>query len=209
MIGFIIGLPLRIAFGVFSLFLTILTVPLRILMRNLWLMVILVVVAFLYYEYQKSAPPTQVTPAKAERSERRGKNEPPVVEAVRKHEDGNSAFATDLYALMTEQERSYYSQFFFWAMSNAPSGKPQSWQNYNIAGEITATDSFVNKSGDACRHFNETLKVHDTQQTLSGIACQSDSGKWCKLKMNATPACGLGRKHNFWGDAMGDLKNMF
>jgi hypothetical protein len=36
------------------------------------------------------------------------------------------------------------------------------------------------------------LKVHRIQQTLSGTACDNGFGTWCKLKPNATPACGLG-----------------
>ena len=117
---------------------------------------------------------------------------PDIIKGVFK--DGDSSFATDLYATMSDEERAYYSSIYFWAMTNLPDGQSHSWNNINIAGTIRPNDTFTNKMGESCRHFSEVLKVHTIQQTLSGTACQRGAGAWCKLKPNATPSCGLGGK---------------
>lgn len=211
MIGFLIGLPIRIAFGVFSLFLTVITVPLRFLIHNIWLLAILVVAAFIFYAFERQGPPAQLTPAATTaqpQAAAKGQKQI-IIEPVLKREDGDSAFATDLYASMTDVERGTYSTYFFWAMSNQPSGKTVSWNGGNINGEFTPTDTFQNSRGAMCRHFKEMLKVHSVQQNISGIACEAGNGTWCKLKPNATPACYLGHKPSFFGDAMRGLKNAF
>jgi len=175
--------------------------PLRILSKNLFLMIMVVAVLGIYILFKTSSGKLDnITPAPAPSEPtvvdmgKGPKNGRVVVEPVRKTEDGDSAFATDLYATMTEAERAYYSTIFFWAMSNLPDGQSHSWNNQNIAGTIKTNDTFQNKSGITCRHFAEGLKVHAIQQTLTGTACDSGGGTWCKLKPNATPACGLGHQ---------------
>lgn len=126
-----------------------------------------------------------------------GKNAP-LIEPVRKTEDGDSNFATDLYASMTDQERVDYSKNYYWAMSSLADGQVHNWSAYNIAGSLRANTSFRNNSGDRCRTFNEVLKVHSIQQTISGTACEQGGGRWCKLKPNATPMCGLSGNSGFW-----------
>ncbi len=117
-----------------------------------------------------------------------------VATPVKSVENGNSAFANDVYKQMTEQERAYYSQMYFWVMTNVPDGQTHSWTNIDIAGSIRPDKSFTNKSGEKCRYFGEVLKVHAVQQSITGLACQNGAKSWCKLGATATPACGLGHK---------------
>lgn len=129
------------------------------------------------------------------------KGAPPVViEPVRKIENGNSSFAQDLLKLMTDEERAYYSQMFYWTMNNTPSGKSSHWSNGNTFGSITPQAIFLNKRGYACRNFSEVLKVRDIKQNIRGISCQRGGGAWCKLGPNATPGCGLGQASSMWQD---------
>jgi surface antigen len=113
---------------------------------------------------------------------------------VRQQENGDSAFANDLYIQMTEPERAQYSQTFFQVMGSTPDGQAHSWSGVDIAGALRPDHSFTNKSGERCRTFSETLKVHSVQQQITGIACEEGGGRWCKLSAAATPACNLG--HN-------------
>lgn len=122
------------------------------------------------------------------------------IDPVRVEENGNSSFAKDLLKLMTDDERGYYSQIFYWSMNNIPTGKTQEWANGNTYGSITPQAIFFNKRDHACRKFTEVLKAKDTKQTIKGIACQRGGGAWCKLGPNATPMCGLGQAPSFWRD---------
>lgn len=128
----------------------------------------------------------------------KGKQKVILIEPVQKREDGNSVFATDLYKIMTPDERAYYSHVLYWTMNNLPDGQTQKWDRHNINGDISISQSFDNKLGDRCRKFSERLKVHTIEQTLGGTACERGGGAWCKLKVNATPACNLGGKRGFW-----------
>ena len=131
------------------------------------------------------------------------------IDPVLKVEDGDSAFASDLYAAMTEAERKYYSAFFFWAMNTLADGTAYPWTRGNIGGSIQPASSFQNNYGDRCRTFRETLKVHTVKQNLTGTACRKGDGSWCKLKANATPMCGLGYNPGFWGGIVDSVKNLF
>ncbi len=134
----------------------------------------------------------------------------PIVEAVRKTEDGDSNFSTDLYALMTQPERQQYSRNFYWAMSTMADMQTHQWAHYNIAGSLRPSDTFTNNSGVRCRHFNEVLKVHHIQQTISGTACELRGGAWCKLKPNATAACNLsGGSTGIMNGLQNSLRNLF
>jgi surface antigen len=137
------------------------------------------------------------------------KGQPVQIDPVLKVEDGDSAFASDLYAAMTEPERNYYSAFFFWAMNNLPDGAAYPWTNGNIAGSIQPVQSFNNKYGDRCRAFREELKVHTVKQNITGTACRNGHGTWCKLKPNATPMCGLGYNPGFFEGLWGSVRNLF
>lgn len=128
----------------------------------------------------------------------RNKKAPPlIIEPVHKVEDGNSSFAQDLIKLMTDGERAYYSQIFYWVMNNASAGKPTNWENVNTHGSITPQAIFLNSKGRACRKFTETLKVKTIKQNIRGLACQRGGGAWCKLAPNSTPSCGLGQEPSF------------
>lgn len=193
----LIGLPFTIITGFITHFV-------RFMMRHVWLVILVVLVIIFMVSGKKSDHQLrELTPAKS--------GAPPgAVEAVTKHEDGDSAFATDLYALMTDDERGQYSRNYYWAMSNLPNGQVHSWSSVNIAGSLRANDSFTNSSGYRCRHFTEVLKVHHIQQKLTGIACEQGTGSWCKLKPNATPACGLGGSGGGLLDGItNSLQNLF
>lgn len=203
----------RIFFNLIRLGLRLLWLPLTILSRNLFLVILLVVAVLIWRACDNATPPTQLTPAgvpttaapavtSTPRSS--GKQAQVVIEAVTKREDGNSAFATDLYKTMDDAQRAYYSQIYFWAMTNLPSGQGYDWANGNTQGNFTPTDSFSNGRGETCRHFTERLKVRYIEQTMEGIACAKPGGSWCKLKKNATPACGLSGERGFW-DSLKDL----
>ena len=196
-------LPLKLLPAMFSLA----WFPVGLITRNLFLVIIIGVVLVIYIIFKTSDGKLEnLTPAPAPvvQTQQAPANNgaAPVIDAVRKTEDGDSAFATDLYSTMITPERAYYSTIFFWAMSNLPNGQSHSWNNANIAGTIRPNDMFKNNLGETCRHFSEALKVHAIQQTLSGTACDSGGGTWCKLKPNATPACGLGHQP----DALEGLK---
>jgi len=135
-----------------------------------------------------------------------------LAQPVVKTEDGNSAFSSDLLRKMRKDELAYYSQVFYSTMNTAENGAAHQWSWQNIHGTLTPTDRFTNKRGETCRRFNEVLKVHETQQNLSGIACEKQGGGWCKLRPSSTPACDLGRKPGFgawWSDLMRDTNSLF
>lgn len=193
-----------------GLFLRVAWLPLLLIKRHLFIVILIVLGFVIYAQFNDSKTPTQLTPGTAaqpqQRSAQAPRQAPQPVEAVRTREDGNSAFATDLYALMDDEQRGYYSQFFFWAMNHLPDGQTQGWANGNTEGSFTVTRTFLNASGASCRNFTEVLKVRHIEQTLSGVACpRGADGGWCKLKPNATAACGLGGKPGFWDS----LKNLF
>ncbi|MDX2095536.1 MAG: hypothetical protein SFW64_06330, partial [Alphaproteobacteria bacterium] len=100
--------------------------------------------------------------------------------------------ATDTYTMMTDPERAAYSRAFYAVMNTVVDGEAGNWDFHNIQGSIRPVRSFANSNGTRCRTFTEVLKVHHIQQTISGTACDNGGGSWCKLKVNATPRCGLG-----------------
>lgn len=184
-------LPLRLL----GIPVAILMIPVRILMHNFVLVAVVIATIFIYRSCseQSNYGPSHPSPIASPKQAKNRGNGPIVIDAVTKQEDGDSAFATDVYATMSDEERAFYSHTFFTAMSNLPDGETQGWTNYNIAGSIRPDDTFTNKTGTRCRHFSEALKVHEVQQTLTGIACDNGGGTWCKLKSTATPACNLGQ----------------
>lgn len=197
----------RIIRNLIRMALRLLWLPIMLLSRNVFLMLLLGTIAFVYYKYEKAAPPAQLAPAgaamapattpEAQASNKRAPK-PIVIDPVTKREQGDSAFATDLYALMDDDQRNYYSHYYYWAMSHVPDGKTQHWTNGNTHGSFTPTRTFTNNAGGTCRQFREMLKVRHIEQQLTGIACLKSDQTWCKLRPNATPACGLGGKRGFW-----------
>jgi hypothetical protein len=179
--------------------------PFLILGRNMFLLLLIVIVFAVYVMLQdrKENAPVPTIPADTVTSAMGGppkpppiirdKNSPPPkIDVIRIREDGNSNFARDLIKEMSEPERSYYSQIFYWVMNHGAAGKPVQWSNLNTHGTLTPDVVFINPRGYGCRKFTETLKVHEVEQTLRGTACQKGGGAWCKLPPNATPGCGLG-----------------
>jgi surface antigen len=201
----------RIIRNLIRLALNLLWLPINLLTRNLFTVILLgSVIAFFVILSNDDPPAPQavipaVTVAQGVQHQPpappviQNKNAPTLrVDAVRKTENGNSSFASDLLKMMTDDERAYYSQIFYWIMNNTPGGRSVKWENANTYGTITTEAIFLNSRGHACRKFTETLKVHDVKQTLKGVACQRGGGAWCKLGPNATPACGLGQVPSFW-----------
>jgi surface antigen len=182
---------------------------LRLIVRNM-LLIIILIVGLLIYNAFKSEPDQlrQLQPAPA--TQKAPKGAPPVIQPVTKREDGDSVFATDLYALMNEQERLQYSGAYYTAIGTIPDGQAHAWSFHNIHGSITPTLTFTNRVGETCREFREVLKVQHIQQTLTGTACPTGQGGWCKLKPNATPGCGLGgHKPGIFDGISNSLMNLF
>lgn len=204
MIFNLFGIVTRLVIG-------LLAFPIFLLTRHIFLLVLVVGGLFVYLFFSSDDQkvrstehlnkPTMVRNEKGEMVQ--------VATPVRRIEDGNSAFANDIYKQMTEQEKAYYSQIFFWAMTTLPDDQTHSWSNIDIAGTIKPANSFVNKSGERCRMFSEVLKVHAVQQNISGMACDNGGGTWCKLAANATPACGLGHKPGMLDGISGAFGNLF
>lgn len=189
----------------------LLAFPIFLLTRHAFLVVIAGGLLFVYLFFssddqqaRSTAKQNQATMVRNEKGEM-----VQVATPVRRVEDGNSAFANDVYKQMTDPERAYYSQMYFWVMSNVPDGQTHSWSNIDIAGSIRPDKSFVNKAGEKCRYFGEVLKVHAVQQNITGLACQNGSKGWCKLNVNATPACGLGHKPGMLDSVSGAFGKLF
>lgn len=206
----------RIIFNLFRLItrllFSIFWLPFYIITRNLYVLLLvgaaLVIYLYMSSDDQATRAPTNVNPPRLVRNTNGDKVQ--VASPVTRIENGDSAFANDLYAQMTPEEKAYYSQFFYWAMNTLPDGQTHSWSNIDIGGAIEPTQSFTNKSGEQCRRFSETLKVHTVQQQITGIACrESDGVHWCKLGPTATPACGLGHTPGMLEGITGSFKKLF
>ena len=206
----VIFLPLRLI----GVPLAIVMLPIRLIMHNLPLVMIVIVTIVVYRAFtgeHSGSSMNQLRPAVSapKQAKNRG-NGPIIINPVTKVEDGDSAFATDVYATMSDEERAAYSSAFFWAMSNITDTQTHTWSSYNIAGSLRPESTFTNKAGVTCRRFSEVLKVHEVQQTITGTACANGNGSWCKLKPNATPSCNLGQPSRGLLDSIsGSLQNLF
>lgn len=208
----LLGMVFRL-FGISThIFTRLAILPLKIFARHTVLCLVIAAAVILYFALKKdphavdglkpqAAP--KITQAK------QPKGAPPLIQTVTKRENGDSAFATDTYAIMTDEERAYYSATFYNVMTNAADSSSNEWSNYNINGVLRPTRTFQNNSGVTCRTFTETLKVHHIEQTLSGTACIKADGTWCKLKPNATPACNLGYEHGPLEGITNAVKRLF
>lgn len=132
-----------------------------------------------------------------------------VASPVARVEDGDSAFANDLYVQMTDEEKALYSQTFYFVMNTVADGQSHRWNGVDIHGTLLPDHTFTNKMGERCRMFSEVLKVHAVQQQLTGMACQGGNGTWCKLQANATPGCHLGHNPTFMDSVSSSLKRLF
>ena len=184
--------------------------PLKILARHTIACVVIAGILILFFALKNDPRPLdELKPAPAESRTKTKNGAPPVIEQVSKYENGDSAFSADLYNNMTDIERAQYSKTFYAVMRSIPNGREHIWSFYNIHGTLKPAKTFTTKTGTVCRSFTEVLKVHKTQQSMTGTACDNGKGAWCKLKPNATPACGLGYNPGFI-DGIGDsIKNLF
>jgi hypothetical protein len=214
----LIGLPfvlLGSLLGLLGLSSRILLMPLRLIVRNPLLALAAIGGLAIYLTFAGGSgtvkPSTSLAPLQGDKqAPDLPKGAVPIIEKASKFEDGNSSFATDLYKTMTDLERQQYSRLFYAVMSRVADGKAHAWNYYNIHGTLTPLSTFKNNSGVTCRTFKEVLKVHRVQQTISGTACQNGGGTWCKLKVNATPACGLsGGSSGIFDSFSNSLQNLF
>ncbi|MFZ4542136.1 MAG: hypothetical protein ACOYNL_10145 [Rickettsiales bacterium] len=202
----IIFLPfilLRALFGLLGGISHLLILPVKIFARHPIHCSIVIAALVLFFALKKDPRPINDLKAnlaadKQAATKSGPKGAAPLIEPVTKIEDGDSAFATDTYVTMTDLERAAYSKAFYDTMSSKPDGEAFSWTYYNIKGSLRPTRTFHNSKGIVCRDFNEVLKVHQVQQTVTGIACDNGARTWCKLKSTATPECGLGYNPNFF-----------
>lgn len=201
-------IPLRLAMNLLTLPLQIVG---RLAVRHFGLLLVLLAGWWLYAHLQSSpSVPRELTPAEMPAAAPQPAAAAALVQPVRRREDGNSAFAADLFTAMTPIEQGNYSHYFYWAMDHGQDGQTVVWSAANIAGNFVPASRFENSDGQECRRFHEVLKVHDIEQTLDGIACRKESGGWCKLKANATPACGLGQPDPGILDTIGgSVRNLF
>lgn len=192
--------------GLFSIF----WLPLSILSKAPFLVLGIIGLFLLYVAAGDSNRDTRQQRANPARTVTvQGGKQVQVASPVARVEDGNSAFANDLYVQMTDQEKALYSQHFYHVMNNVADGQSYGWKGVDIHGTILPDHSFNNKMGERCRMFSEVLKVHAVQQQISGMACQAGGGAWCKLQANATPGCHLGHDPSFMDSVSGSLKRLF
>lgn len=214
---------IRIAINLIRMGLNIVLIPVVLLSRNLIGILILIGLSYVGAKYYKEGVKVKKEAASisqtqhggtgtsadangaAETDENGQKIQPPRVDAVTKVENGNSSFSTDLFQKMTDAERIYYSQIFYWAMGQLQKGGSHSWSNLNIAGSYLITDVFKNRKGFTCKRFKESLKVHEIRQSLDGMACQREEGGWCKLRPESTPACAIAGRSGSGGSFFNNL----
>ncbi len=218
-------IPFNLARMVIRLAFSLLWLPIHLVTRHLFLTFVIIAGILMYAQFKtsseekvESALPSAPPPGLAVAPQLQGapvapsqkkQSKAPRVDPVMKEENGDSAFASDLYAAMTDAERAQYSNIFFWVMNNIQDNRHYTWTNVNIDGTIEPLTSFQNRLGHRCRKFREVLKVHTVRQSITGTACDNGGSTWCKLKPNATPMCGLGHEPSTFEGIKRSLKNIF
>lgn len=192
---------INLAFSIFML-------PLRMLSKNFVGTVLLFGLLYLAFAPNEDTQPVKAPPRKPQQLDHNGR---PVVtvDPVRQVQDGNSRFSDDLLSQMSPEELRHYSSVFYWVMRYQGEGVGHRWAFYNIRGTITPFSRFENNHGHECRKFKEELKVHDTLQTLDGLACERADGGWCRLRFDSTPLCGIGEKGGMFQGFGTKLQNLF
>jgi hypothetical protein len=199
--------------SIISFFTSLASLPVRMLAHNFIGTVILFSLLYFFFASSGSSRREAPLPTHTATSTPR-KNQPaPLIEPVRKTQNGNSRFSIDLISQMTPPELKHYSNVFYWVMNNKNDDAPHRWAFYNIDGTITPLSRFTNSFGHECRQFSEILKVHTIRQTFSGMACQraeETGGGWCRLRFDSTPLCGIGESGSDIFDGISQsLKNLF
>jgi hypothetical protein len=107
----LLGVGIRLLFGVLGISTHVLLWPLKIFARHTVLCLVVAGVLILYLALKKDPHSLDtLKPApKVEQTVKTPKGVAPIIERVEKEEDGDSAFATDTYAMMSEPERAAYS----------------------------------------------------------------------------------------------------
>jgi surface antigen len=192
-----------------KLIFSLITLPLRMLSKNFVGTVILFGLLYLaFWPADEGTQPVKAPPRKAQQVDKNG-NPVITIDPVRKVEDGNSRFSADLLSQMAPEELRHYSSVFYWVMRYQDEGKPHRWAYYNIRGTITPFSSFENGHGHECRKFQEEIKVHETLQTLDGIACERNDGGWCRLRFDSAPLCGIAENGSMFQGVGSRLRNLF
>jgi hypothetical protein len=111
----LLGVGIRLLFGVLGISTHVLLWPLKIFARHTVLCLVVAGVLILYLALKKDPHSLDtLKPApKVEQTVKTPKGVAPIIERVEKEEDGDSAFATDTYAMMSEPERAAYSKNTF------------------------------------------------------------------------------------------------
>jgi len=188
---------------------TIVLLPLRMLSRNFVGTIILFGLIYLLWPKADGTQPTEA-PTLPQRPSRDAAGAPmPRIDPIRKRENGNSRFSSDILSKMTPPELQHYSKVFYWVMRYQDAGIPHSWSFYNIQGTLTPFEHFKNSFGHDCLKFQETLKVHEIEQRFDGMACERTDGGWCRLRADSTPLCGIGEDAPLFDGLGTKLKNLF
>lgn len=198
---------IRIILNLFGVASRLLILPIFLLKRHAFALIILAAIIYVVVQFS-----TDDTPAPSHSAYTTlpatgavDANGAQIIAApVTAYEDGNSMFAKDLLKAMTEEQAVFYSRMFYAVLSQVQDGTAYPWQQGNIAGRITPTETFKNGRGSTCRKFDEILKVGSVQQTITGQACARPDGSWCKLKLSSTAACGLHTKPGMF-DGLKDI----
>ncbi len=185
----------RILINLFGLLLSLLAYPLFLLRQNAFALLVMAGILYVVFSFFSDDEPEPVQSYSAQLPlTSTGKAANVTSSPVLNVEDGNSMFSKDLVAAMNNEQSLFYSQVFYAVLSQVPDGTAYPWQQGDIAGSITPTETYSNSSAQTCRKFTEVLKVGVTQQNISGKACYRGDGSWCKLKLSSASGCGLHSK---------------
>lgn len=187
---------------------SLILLPLRMLSRNFVGSALLFALIYLVLPSSQNTQPMMPSEQPRVQKDANGRRLP-LVQAVKKIQDGNSRFSDDLLSKMTAAELKHYSDVFYWVMSYKKEGQTHKWYFYNINGTMTPFSRFLNNHGHVCRKYKETLKVHDIKQTLDGLACERPEGGWCRLRFDSTPLCDIGESTPAFQGLSNSLKNLF
>lgn len=196
---------IRIFLNLFGMLSRSLILPIFLLRRHAFALILLAGIVYVVLQFTADEAPENYTASSGGAVTGAAPLSSGIVNPVTTLEDGNSMFAKDLLKAMDQNQATYYSRVFYAVLDQVEDGVAYPWQQGDIAGTLTPTETFKNGRGVKCRKFDEILKVGVTQQTINGQACERGDGSWCKLKLSGTAACGLHTKPG----AFDGLKSLF
>jgi hypothetical protein len=123
----------------------------------------------------------------------------PLVALADPPQNGNSAFAVNLFSKMNEMEYASYITTFAKVIGQGEAGKIYDWSTAQAQGKISVGPFFLTKTRQYCRPFSESYAVGKETQTFHGIACRDKQGGWCKLREHSAYNCALVHPGGFDG----------